>query len=173
MIGPRVPKMTFPICNVFEPTVYRGRQCYQVKIKRIPGHTVSQGKKNSLMLLIDVNPKRSFKIETKGATKAERYERDVYFGEEKITNKNLAIVHIGTLAPHSEEGPGDYVLTSLKQMTGTASFLGWPQQRRKCALEDFETCQMKLFLENIFQCGCTPFQLVPSAGPTYKVCLDL
>ena len=124
------------------------------------------------MLLIDVNPERSFNIETKGATKANSYERDVYFGEDKITNRNLAIIHIGTLAPHSEEGPGDYLLTSLKQMTGSESFLGWPQERRKCALEKYETCQMKIFLENISQCGCSPFHLVPSAGPAYPVSLN-
>ena len=169
MIGPKVPNMTFPVCDIFEPTVYEGRQCYQVNIEQIQAQAqVSKGKKNGLMLLIDVNVEKSYNIDTSNEAKgADLYE--VYLGEDQITNKNLAHIHIGTLVPHSVEGPGDYVLASLKQMTGSESFLDWPNEKRKCALEKYESCQIKGFLAKISQCGCSPFQLMSAAGPTYQV----
>ena len=168
MIGSKVPNMTFPVCDIFEPTVYEGRQCYQVNIEQIQGHKVSKGKKNGLMLLIDVNAERSYNINTSNeAEGADLYE--VYIGEDQITDKNLARIHIGTLVPHIEEGPGDYVLASLKQMTGTEGFLGWPKEKRECALEKYESYQKKQFLNQISKCGCSPFQLMSAAGPTYQV----
>ena len=122
------------------------------------------------MLLIDVNSERYFSTETPREEKeASLYERDVYLGENKMSNQNLAQIYIGTLAPHFEKGPGDYVLSSLKQMTGTESFLGWSEEKRKCALENYESCQMKDFLRRLSKCGCSPFHLTLAAGPSYKV----
>ena len=89
--------------------------------------------------------------------------------KDQIENKNLARIHIGTLAPITEEGPGDYVLTSVKQMTGTENFLGWPKENRKCSLEKFESCQMRVNLYKISRCGCSPFELMSAAGFGYQV----
>ena len=120
------------------------------------------------MLLIDVNEERSYDIERpNNAEESEMF--NVYLGKDQMTNKNLARIHIGTLAPHFEEGPGDYVLTSLKQMTGTENFLAWPQEKRECLLENFESCQKKIFLEKISESGCSPFSLMLAAGPSHQV----
>ena len=168
MIGTKVPNMTFPVCDIFVPTVYEGRQCYQFDAERIPGWRVFKGKENGLMLLVDANVEKSYNIEASEEIRRTGYNK-VYLGENRIINKNQAIIHIGTLAPHVEKGPGDYVLTSLKQMTGSQNFLGWPKEKRECGLEKYESCQMKGFLAKILQCGCSPFQLMSAAGPTYQV----
>ena len=168
MTGMSVPNMTFPLCDIFEPTVYDGRLCYQTDIKQIFGHRAVKGKENGLMFLIDVNTERSLNTESSDKSKKVRMSQ-VYLGESQISNKNMASIHIGTLAPHSEEGPGDYVLTSLKQMTGTGNFLAWPEEKRKCSLKKYETCQMEGFRDKIFKCGCSPFQLISAAGQNKQV----
>ena len=35
LIGKEVPNMTFPVCDIFYPTVYEGQQCYRVDVKMI------------------------------------------------------------------------------------------------------------------------------------------
>ena len=52
-----MPIMTFPVCDIFEPTVYGGSQCYMVEVGQ--SKPILKGKKNGLMLLIDVNEERS------------------------------------------------------------------------------------------------------------------
>ena len=168
MIGSKKPNMTFPICDIFEPTVYEGRQCYQASFEKIHGRQVLKGKKHGLMLLIDVNAERSYNIEASGEVKSADLN-EVYLGKDQIVNKNPARIHIGTLAPITEEGRGDYALTSLKQMTGTENFLAWPKEKRECALEKYESCQMRGYLDKISHCGCSPFDLMSAAGFDYQV----
>ena len=74
-----------------------------------------------------------------------------------------------TLAKYAGHGPGDFILTSVKQMTGTENFLAWPEAKRGCALEKYERCQMKSFLEESMKCGCSPFQLMPATDQSAKV----
>ena len=100
------------------------------------------------MLLIDVNAERSVNFATSGEDKSlNMTKRRVYLGTEQVLNSTFASLHIGTLAHQVVYGPGDYSLTSIKQMTGTDNFLAWPQERRKCTLETYEKCQMRDFLD--------------------------
>ena len=172
MMGPEVPNMTFPICDIFEPTVYEGHLCYQVNAEKGRGQTVFEGKESGLMLLIDVNSERSFDIATEDQHKGnDKSVRDVYLGQARTENKNvnLANIHIGTLAQYTGQAPGDFALTAIKEMTGSENFLAWPEDKRKCALEKYEKCQMKGFLEESMKCGCSPFQLLPAKGSTDQV----
>ena len=173
MMGPEVPNMTYPVCNIFKPTVYEGRLCYQVDVQKRFGQTVFEGKESGLMLLIDVNSERSIDITTHDEDKNDDASvRDVYLGQARTKNKNrdVASIHVGTLAQFTGYGSGDYALTVIKQMTGTENFLAWPQDKRKCALEKYEKCQMKGFLKESMKCGCSPFQLLPAKGNTNQVC---
>ena len=167
MIGLDVLNMSFPICNIFEPTAYKDRLCYQVDIMRNhPQQKVLEGKENGLMLLIDVNAERSIKIESQDKYKTDESKnskKSVFLGQSQTISKKLANIHIGTLAKYTGHGPGDYILTSVKEMTGTENFLAWPEEKRGCALEKYERCQMNRFLEKSMQCSCSPFQLMPAA----------
>ena len=122
-------------------------------------------------MLIDVNTERSIDIVTshkdKGYVSSD--ERDVYIGSNQESAKDMASIHIGTLDHYTGRGPGDYMLTSIKQMTGTDNFLAWPYEKRKCAIEKYENCQMRRFLEGTKSCGCSPFQLLSATEFTYQV----
>ena len=172
MIGSKVPNMTFPVCNISKPTVYEGRLCYEVLVGKRSGQTVFEGKESGLMLLIDVNSEKSIDTKTQDEDNGEKSVTDVYLGRAQMKNKNLASIHIGTLAQYTGHGPGDYALTAIKQMRGTKHFLAWPHEKRDCALEEYEKCQMKGFLETSMKCGCSPFQLLPAKGNTDQVCIS-
>ena len=163
--------MTFPVCDIFEPTSYQGRLCYQAEPKKSFGQQVFEGKKSGLMMLIDVNHERSFDVQhfQKENDVSVSYELDVYLGRNQKSKRNMASIHIGTLARYERHGPGDYRLTTIKQMTGTKNFLGWPIDKRNCFLEKYENCQMRAFAEETVECGCSPFQLLPATWSTDKV----
>ena len=63
MIGSKVPNMTFNLCNLFEPTVFEGRLCYQANAEKNPGQFFFEGKGSGLMLLIDTNTERSIDLD--------------------------------------------------------------------------------------------------------------
>ena len=122
------------------------------------------------MLLIDVNSERSIDIKPRDdEDRGNRSLTDVYLGRARRTNKNQASIHIGTLAQYNGHGSGDYALTSIKQMTGTENFLAWPEHKRKYALEKYEKCQMRGFLEETIKHGCSLFKLLPAAVNTDQV----
>ena len=164
MVGLKMPNMTFPVCNVSKPTVYEGRLCYKIDVEKRSRQTVYEGKESGLMLLIDVNSEKSMDIKTQDEDIGNKSVADVYLGRTRMKNKNLASIHIGTLAQYTGHGSGDYALTALKQMKGTKNFLAWPQDKRDCDLEKYEKCQIRGFLEGSMKCGCSPFQLLPAKG---------
>ena len=57
-VGSKKQNMTFPVCDIFEPTVFQGRLCYQADPKKSYGEQSFKGKKSGLMMLIDVNEKK-------------------------------------------------------------------------------------------------------------------
>ena len=141
-------------------------------MKNHPQQMVFEGKQNGLMLLIDINAEKSIDIENHNEYKmnnSKSSEKNVYLGQSQIISKKQATIHIGTLAKYTGHGPGDYILTSVKEMTGTENFLTWPEEKRGCALEKYESCQMKRFLEESIKCNCSPFQLIPATDQSAKV----
>ena len=171
MLGTKVPNITFPVCDIFEPSVFDGQLCYQVGDLKHSGQAVSEGKASGLMLLIDVNFEKFIEISAhdENDNKIERPINDVYFGQAKRSNQNLASIHIGTLAKYVGHGPGDYALTAIKQMAGTDNFLAWPEEMRDCAIEKYEECQMKEFYQSTHECSCSPFHLLPIKGNAFQV----
>ena len=177
MIGTKVPNMTFRVCDIFQPTVYKGglhddHLCYQANAKKTPGQIFFEGKESGLMLLIDNNKERSIDISNSQKSTKALSEQNIYLGEDKSNTENMASIYIGTLAPYHSYGPGDYEMTGIKKIEGTENFLAWPQHRRGCALEKYEKCQMREFLEKTVECGCSPFQFLPAAGNASQVDSD-
>ena len=123
------------------------------------------------MLLIDVNEERSINIESiETSENGTSSKPQIYLGDDKVINENMAIINIGTLAKYTGYGAGDYALTGIKEMTGTDNFLAWPEEKRKCALAKDEDCQKKGFQDVCLKCGCSPFQLLPVVtGTTVEV----
>ena len=104
MIGSNVTNMTFPVCTIFEPTVYEGRQCYEAKFGTFQGRQALKGKKNGLVLLINVKLKaeRSYNIKASDKVKKLTCMRftleKLITGQEKIRLRTR-IWHASTLAP--------------------------------------------------------------------------
>ena len=169
ILGSKVENMTFPVCDIFEPTVFQGCLCYQADPKKSDGQHVYEGKKSGLMMMIDVNEERSFGVEPSAEVNDASHDLDLYLGENQQSDMNLASIFMGTLARNEALGSGDYKLTSIKQMTGTENFLSWPRDKRTCSLEKYEKCQMRAFMEETIECGCSPFQLLPARGSTAEV----
>ena len=155
--GKVMPNMSFPVCDLFDPVVHEGKLCYQMDMtKKMTKESTVQG--NGLTLIIDVNIEKNVgkPIEVEGKSNLKIMD----LREVAVETTNLVGVNIGTLAPYSTFGPGNYILTSVKQMSATDDFLSMSKEKRKCEKEKFESCQARLFQERIKKCGCTPQSLV-------------
>ena len=162
--------MTFPVCNIFEPTIYQGRLCYQANVQSHQGDL--EGEKGGLTLIIDASTDRSIDISNSVTTNVTQLPRhNMFVANNQSIIKKQASIHIGTLARYNRYISGDamYALDGISKMTGTARFLGWPEEKRKCSLEKYEACQLRGFLETSKQCDCIPFQLVPGTKDKKKV----
>ena len=163
--GKQVENISLPVCNLFDPVAYDGKLCFQTDIaKNMPKEVSVQGK--GLTLVLDANIEKSVSRQIKGEVKStENFD----MGESPYETKNLVGVNIGTLAPFSAFGPGNYILTSVKQMSATDGFLSLSAEKRECEIEKFEDCQRRKFLERTKQCGCTPQSLAPAGYNRTKV----
>ena len=159
MKGKFMPNVSFPVCNLFDPVVHEGRLCYQMDMaEKMPKEKIVQG--DGLTLLIDAN------IEKSVVRLMERDEKNNPIGldlkEASVETKTLVEVFIGTLAPYNAFGPGNYILSVVKQMSATDGFLSLSSEKRECEKEKFEDCQRRLFQEATKSCRCTPQNLIPA-----------
>ena len=78
-----------------------------------------------------------------------------------LDTNGLAEIYINTLAPFYGEGPADYVISSLKKMTGTRNFLALSDSKKGCQIEDFVECKNRnFFTQGKLLCGnCVPWIL--------------
>ena len=174
LLGPTVQNMSTPVCNIFDPTVVEGRLCYQTNVEKLTTQHDSHGKKSGLILFIDTNKEKSIKISKRQKAARKSSLKRIGIGNDLSSSENQVSIHIETLARFKGYGPGRYVMTSMKQMSGTDGFLAWPEEKRKCSLENDEKCRMKVFREMVNHCGCLPFQLVPAAnGPSKQVTIPI
>ena len=157
--GKVMPDISFPVCDLFDPVVHDGQLCYQIDVTtKMSKQSTVQGK--GLTLIIDANTDKSV------TRQIERFEKknpkSLELQEAAVETKKLVGIHIGTLAPYNAFGPGNYILTSVKQMSATEGFLAMSSEKRECSKEKFETCQKRLLQERIKTCGCTPQNLIPA-----------
>ena len=159
MKGKVMSNISFPVCDLFDPVVHDGQLCYQMDVTtKMSKQSTVQGK--GLTLIIDANTDKSV------TRQIERFEKknpkSLELQEASVETKKLVGIHIGTLAPYNAFGPGNYILTSVKQMSATEGFLAMSSEKRECSKEKFETCQKRLLQERIKKCGCTPQNLIPA-----------
>ena len=163
--------MTFPVCNMFKPTIYNGQLCYRLDISKttLKSRAVFQGKSSGVMFILDLNKEKSVENLDENEENWSNQSKE-FLNLDGVQNdlKNPAKIHIGTLAHFIGSGPGDYIMTSLKQITGTDSFLAKTDTEKKCTVETFEECQMRQAEKKNFACKCKPFEL-SSAFPIDQV----
>ena len=73
-------------------------------------------------------------------------------------------VHVNTIKPFIAYGGGQYIITSVKQMSTSSDFDNLPQDVKKCQkTEQIEECSNKEFRQLVVQaaqqCGCLPVVL--------------
>ena len=161
--GKVMPNISFPVCDLFDPVVHDGKLCYQIDVtKKMSEKSSEQGKglSKTLTLIIDANIERS--VTTQIEHNEKKNPKTMELQEASIKTNNLVEINIGTLAPYEAFGPGNYILTAVKQMSATDGFLSMSKEKRECEKEKFEDCQKRLFQERIERCGCTPQSLIPA-----------
>ena len=164
--GKAITNISFPVCDLFDPVVHNGKLCYQIDVaKKMPQGRTVQGK--GLTLIIDANIEKSVakQIKRKNKNNLKRFDLQ----KAPVATKALVHVNIGTLAPFFAFGPGNYILTAVKQMSATKGFLSLSSKKRECEKEKFETCQKRLFQESVKKCGCAKQSLIPALQDQYQV----
>ena len=148
VLGEYVTNLTFPVCTMFQATVYKGNLCYSLERSKVikPKRDVFQGKESGLMLILDTNSQKSVEIP---------YEKESLINQNR---KSQVRIHIGTLAPYTGYGPGDYRLSALKQITGTESFLIKANTDEECTNMNLEKCMRKNAEGKNQACSCKPFE---------------
>ena len=72
--------------------------------------------------------------------------------------QKLAEVYVATLNPYTSGKNGTHILSALKVVTGSESFLALSEERKGCGNEEFEACQTRRYLLAVEQhCGCVPW----------------
>ena len=78
--------------------------------------------------------------------------------EQGLQSQNLAEVHLATLNPYTSGKNGTHILSALKVVTGSESFLALSEDKKGCGNEEFEACQTRRYLLAVEQhCGCVPW----------------
>ena len=78
----------------------------------------------------------------------------------EFEDQSSAMVYIHTLAQYTAEGSGRHAMSSLKRMTGTASFEQLPDEQKKCHIHNREECHTQKYLDQVkSKCGCLPWAL--------------
>ena len=145
------PNLSFPICTSFVPDILEGQLCYTLKLNWTGG----KGKRNGLMLLLDLNHQRSFETTLQKDQTIEDISQ-MSLDTELSRRDTSAKIQINAMSPTKEYGHGTYKMTSVKRMRATRDFLGMDQGARNCELETYEECRTRHLMD---KCRCVPWEL--------------
>ena len=152
--------MQLRACKGFQPVLYQGQACYMANPTTLGlTPTAGQGVVHSLMMLLDVNRERSSSLvldEPDRSEDASSKELDL----STIPRLGLAKINIHTLSTFHGFGSAHYKMSVLKQTTGSEAFSALPPSKKKCSLEMRESCEGRLWLEDLRKnCKCQPVSL--------------
>ena len=157
MLGQERPELeNLTVCDKFEPTILEGQLCYSIDIAKLEKKPTKAGKTKGLFLLLDPSP---YQIQDdKERVNAERNKKKTFK------------VYIHTLAPFATYGPGAFAMSTLKSLTGTASFKGLPDKQKKCTVHKREKCQTDKFLSQVkANCSCVPWGIAMTENSKAQV----
>ena len=79
-------------------------------------------------------------------------------GESLHEFDNTIKLHINTVKPYTGYGSGQYIISSVKQMSTTSDFLNFPEAVKKCQVkETIEECANRKILKAAGKkCKCLP-----------------
>ena len=139
----------FYVCNKFQPTFLEGQLCYNLNVSSfvsIDPKKTEPGKQDGIFFAIDLND-----VNLHG-NKVERDDGKHMYS--KSLNGHQPQIYINTLSRISDTRAGLYVMTVMKKMTGTESFLALPDKTKGCQLEPQDECEKRMYAEEARkQCG--------------------
>jgi hypothetical protein len=158
-LGEPVGGLEFPTCDKFQPTLLSGQLCYSLNISSVVSteeKKTESGKKKGILFAVDLTDDRIYEGK-------EENKSGIYVYPDSSDDDNTFSVHINTLSRISDTRPGLYVMTDMKKMTGTESFLALPDETKDCQLEPQDECKRRKYAEEAEQlCACVPWVLGPS-----------
>ena len=145
-LGERVENFTYPLCTAFTPTLHNGQVCYELDTDKIK-NAITPANNGGLVLLLDMGKERSVTVRKKYTEDQHERRSD----DKLVLGKDLSLgqvdtgqLYIHTLQPYTFQLHHDtnFVLTSLKAMTGTNNFLALSNGKKGCSVEPFEQCKV-------------------------------
>ena len=151
--------INFPLCSSFVPTILEGQLCYKLTVNKTSG----KGRKNELMMVLDLNEdhsvtRPSIRLALKLASFIKRLSKRTLNFDTALGSiqSSSAKIHIDTLSPYIGFGGGRYKMTAVKRMTAKDDFLTMPLKDRDCVLELYEDCRTRKLFEH---CNCLPWEM--------------
>ena len=159
-MGEAVEGLRFPVCNKFRRTIKDKQACYSLDLKEVLSEVrgkTKQGKGNGLFFAINME----MSTNTQSSDTERELNDDAHFDTRRSpSNEKDGAIHISTLERFSDSRPGLYVMTVLKRMTGTESFLSMSDGVKQCQIETQDDCESRKYVENVRnQCHCLPWSL--------------
>ena len=132
----QVDNFSVPVCTGFQKKIFEGQICYSFNLTQFQESKVNKGRENALKLIVDVNS-----------------ERESLLIPPRPIDDPIKI-HINTIKSFTAYGGGQYVITSVKQMSSSKDFDNFPDDMKKCQnKETIEECSnRKLIVEGVEQC---------------------
>jgi hypothetical protein len=159
-LGQSIDGLDIPVCNKFQPSMMDGQLCYTLNISKVTSSIKNKtrfGDKTGIFFAFDQNE------ETSGS----KAEMDIprHLNPDSSADQNSLSIHINTLARYTSSSPGKHIMTALKKMTGTDSYLAMSDEAKGCQIEPEDECISRKSKE---RCGCVPWAL--SCALTDQVC---
>ena len=157
--SPVLEGINFLLCSSFLPTILEGQLCYKLTVNKTSG----KGRKNELMMVLDLNEdhsvtRPSIRLALKLASFIKRLSKRTLNFDTALGSiqSSSAKIHIDTLSPYIGFGGGRYKMTAVKRMTAKDDFLTMPLKDRDCVLELYEDCRTRKLFEH---CNCLPWEM--------------
>ena len=167
MMGRRRDDLEFIACDKFQPILLDQQLCYSLNKSSMKKGETKTGEKNGIFLIVDtgnyieptIDAPENFEELDPGLLQEviDKYASiDLQQSDEESSSVRI---YIDTLSRFSSYKAGSYVLTGLKKMTGTESFISKiPEKVRNCQVETYVACRTRKYFEEWEnQCKCVPW----------------
>ena len=145
---------TFTACSHFQPTVLEGQLCYSLNLTAIGTEKTETGEGAGLVIMIDIG------VQNTDEFQSEDSNNNPLALSPSSAHAGSARIYLNTLSSFTDYRAGSYAMSSLKKMTGTASFLRQTNEEKKCRIETVEDCQARSYIGRVQEkCGCVPWAI--------------
>ena len=162
VLGRMIDDFSMPVCTAFEPSIFRGKQCYSLDVNmKLTSDEIflKSGSINGLSFLVDNNLDRHFgQLESSNQEGIDHFRR---FQNNREGRQEFEIF-LNTLEPYEQEGGGDLAMTDVQKITGTEDYYQYAEGKGICQNDEtLHSCGAKRFKEKLLkECGCIPFELL-------------